>query len=221
MLVLVACAISFLVLKPVYFFSYGIDSNLSWTLSALSHWVLITILLVPIVVALNVWKKRVANSITKIFLVIAVYGLYFAMNPIYQGDYSRTDESLSITSNSLLSEILAKKPDFDGVVCIASPGCPHCKIATAYRLKPMKNRSEIDVAIYLAAEDSMAIDYYIEETGAGELDYYLVQDPEGMHELSRGSYPTFIYIKEGEIIHRWSNDNLGYPALDWIESGLK
>jgi hypothetical protein len=84
----------------------------------------------------------------------------------------------------------------------------------------LKKRSDVDVAIFLAAKDSASLDYYIEETGASELDYFLVQDPEGMHELSRGSYPTFIYIKNGKIIHRWSNDNLGYPALDWIESGL-
>jgi hypothetical protein len=212
--------ITFIILNPVILFSYGIELNVSWTFSALSHWFVLTLLLLPTLLLLRFEKSKVVNIVVKITIVLAVYGVYFAMNPIYQGDYSKKDEELSVSNNSLLSQVLQANPTFNGVVCIASPGCPHCKVATRYRLKPLKKRSDVDVAIFLAAKDSASLDYYIEETGASELDYFLVQDPEGMHELSRGSYPTFIYIKNGKIIHRWSNDNLGYPALDWIESGL-
>ena len=214
--------IGFLILSPTFLCSYGVDNQFSWTISALSHWILIILLLIPLFIVFNPWKKKLLNWITKLSITLLSLGSYFAMNPIYQGDYSKTGEPLSISKdNSLLNTILSQSPNFDGIVCIVSPGCPFCKIAARERLKVMKQRAtDIDVAVFISATDSSAISYFISETDAPELTYFLVEEPEGMHALTLGSYPTFVYIKNKTILHKWSNDALGYPALDWIESGL-
>jgi len=210
-----------LIIFPKLLFFKGLESGFSWTISALSHWIILIIVVVLIMLSLKLKIKKVYSIIIKLIILIGILGSYFAQNPIYQGDYIKVDTELNISDNSLLTTITNTNPDFNGIVCIASPGCMFCKEATRDRLKKIKVRSDIDVAVFLAAEDSAAIDFYIKETNAPELTYFLVEDTEGMNEIAQGRYPTFIYIKDNKIAYKWSNDNLGYPALDWIESGLK
>lgn len=219
-LVLLVCS-ALLIMYPHYFVVRAIDSGYSWTISALSHWILLLIISLLFVLLVQLKIKKVWVILIKIVVPITILGVYFAQNPIYQGDYIKVDTELNISDNSVLTTISKTNPDFNGIVCLASPGCGFCKEATHTRLKRIKMRSDIDVAVFLAADDSSAIDFYISETDAPELEYFLVEEQEGMNELTQGRYPTFIYIKDNKIAYKWSNDNLGYPALDWIESGLK
>jgi hypothetical protein len=214
-------AILYLIIYPTELIRYGILNGWAWTLSSFSHWILILILSILIAYILPLKTKNWKTLLLRIAIPVVFGSIYFARNPIYQGDYSKTGMALEITDNSLLQEILDEQPDFDGLVCIAAVWCPYCKEATRQRLKIMKRRKpELEIAVYLADKDSMAIDRYIEETGADNLRYFQVKDSSGMIALSAGAYPTFVYIKNKRIIHAWRNDEMGYPTLDWIENKL-
>lgn len=207
---------------PFEAYRWGIANNVSWTLSALLNWLILILFSAIVVSSLRrVSKNRLLNLTIKTLVFCLPLGIYFARNPIYQGDYIKTDTEISDSENSIVKTIVASKPDFNGIVCIASPGCGFCKEATKHRLKPIKSRTDINVAIFLAVKDTAAIDYYISETNAPELDYFLLEEVDGLNEITQGRFPTFIYVKDKRIAHIWSNDNLGFPALDWIESGLK
>lgn len=210
-----------LIIFPDVLYNYGISGGWSWTFSALSHWIGILVLSTVGVILLPFQMKKIYATLLKITVVLALLGGYFFVRPIYQGDYKKADRELNDATNSVLTEVLAAKPGFEGVICIASPGCPFCKIATRYRLKEIKRRTNLGVGVFLAAKDSSAITAYSEETESPELDYFLVENTDGMNQMSEGRYPTFLYIKNKKIVHKWSNDNLGYPALDWIESGME
>ena len=74
---------------------------------------------------------------------------------------------------------------------------------------------------FIFSLDSAKIDNFIQETGASNLTYILAPDEKGTLELCQGRFPTFFYLKNNNVIHKWDNNNIGYPAYDWIEDGLK
>jgi thiol-disulfide isomerase/thioredoxin len=222
LIALLIVPIVYLIIKPVELVIYGILNGWGWTFSSFSHWILIIGLSVLIAILLPFKSTNWKTVLVRILVPLLFGGIYFARNPIYQGDYSKRGTDVEITDNSLLNEILQEEPNFDGVVCIAAVWCPFCKEATRQRLKIMKKRKpELQIAIYLADKDSTAVDRFIEETGADDLSYFQVKDSSGMIALSGGAYPTFAYIKDKKIIHIWRNDEMGYPTLDWIENKLK
>jgi hypothetical protein len=49
----------------------------------------------------------------------------------------------------------------------------------------------------------------------------LNSNPEGGLDIDEDVIPVFIFIRDAKIVHLWRNEQLGFPALDWIESGLK
>jgi hypothetical protein len=220
LLIFLVGIITYLIIYPIELIRFGILSGWGWTFSTLTHWIVITGLSIVIAVQLPV-KKNWKTTMLRICIPFLFGGIYFARNPIYQGDYAKKGTEMNLADNSLVKEITAINPDFDGIVCIAAVWCPFCKEATRQRLKIMKNRKpDLDVAVYLADKDSTAIDYFIQETGADNLQYFQVQDSSGMVALSHGAYPTFVYIKNKKVIHKWRNDQMGYPTLDWIENKL-
>ena len=142
--------------------------------------------------------------------------------PIYSGDYNKEGKAVSIEKNSLLDVILASQPNYDGLICIASPSCPFCKDAVSNRLRVMKERNpKLAIGVALFTSDSSNITRFQKETDSKNLDYFLSPDIKGTIDLCKGAFPTFIYIKNKKITHIWGNSQMGYPALDWIEAGLE
>jgi hypothetical protein len=217
-------ASTLLIIYPDYFSLKGLEYGFSWTLSMLSHWLLIALTSSLSVLICPLSFKR--SFLLKLLVPLVFLGIYFAVRPIYEADYVKRDTALEIKEHSVLTTILNKNPNYNGVVCIAMTGCGYCKIATRNYLNRLKERNKgIDVGVLLTTTDSSAIDYYISETNAGELDYFLMDNNEKasheINELTKGRFPSFIYIKNSTILHKWSNDNLGFPALDWIENQLE
>jgi hypothetical protein len=190
-----------------------------WTISALTPWLLLFALSFTIMYVL-LRKLRLQKG--KWFLVlipILFLGFNFIMNPIYEADYIKNGEELSIKNHVLLDSLNNRTSSFTGLVCIADIGCPFCKIATKNRLNVIKERfPESEIFITLNSINQEYIDQYISETDAVNIGFLKFDKSKEILELSRGVFPSFILISDGKIIHRWSNSQLGYPALDKIES---
>jgi hypothetical protein len=203
-------------------FNVGVDANLSWTFSSLLTWIIVLLLSVVAVLTLrNLITAKLVKTLFTFLLPLLLLGLMFAVNPIYVGDYVKKGEALNIDNHVLLDILEDYKSDFDGIVAVVDYNCPFCRIATKERLKKIQTRNnKIDLVLTLNTSNQEIIDDYTESTESESL-YYLVHQPEkDIIDLIKGAYPSFVYIKNGKIIHKWKNSELGYPALDWIESGL-
>lgn len=193
-----------------------------WTISALTPWLLLFALSFTIMYVL-LRKLRLQKG--KWFLVlipILFLGLNFIINPIYEADYIKNGEDLSIDDHILLDTLNNRSKSFTGLVCIADLNCPFCKRVTKERLNVIKERipnSEVFITLNSSNQDD--INQYVNETNAVDIDFLKIDRSKEILELSRGRFPSFILVENGSIIHRWTNSQLGYPALDKIESYLK
>lgn len=203
-------------------FNAGIDANLSWTFSSLLTWIMVLLLSVVVVLSLRtlITVKWVKNMFI-LLLPLGLLGLMFTVNPIYVGDYVKEGEALNIDDHVLIDIVEAYKSDFNGIVAIVDYNCPFCKIATKERLTKIQARNnKIDLVLTLNTSDQEKINRYAASTSSKSL-HYLEHKPEAdIINLIKGAYPSFIYIKNGKVVHKWRNSELGYPALDWIERGL-
>lgn len=203
-------------------FHYCVSSGFSWTFAALSTWITLLVCLIFILwISFRAKEKKVLQIIIGCSLSIALLVGNFIVRPIYQGDFNKEGKPLNISKNSLLDLILNQNSDYDGLICIASPTCPHCKKAAKERLKVMKERNaSLQIGIALYTKDTMRMNNFKKETETQTLPYYLIQDAKGAMELCHGAFPTFIYIKDKKVVHVWQNNEFGFPALDWIENKL-
>ena len=203
-------------------FHYCISAGYSWTFSALSSWIIIFICTVLILwITIRSKERRLLHIIIGASLSIGMLVGNFIVRPIFQGDYTKKGQTVTISENSLLSIVLEKNSNYDGLICIASPSCPFCKEAAETRLRIMKERNpKLQIGIALFTSDSSHIEQFQSETETENLDYYLSPDEKGTIDLCHGAFPTFIYIKDKKILQIWTNGEMGYPALDWIENGL-
>lgn len=220
---LIICTLAFLpLLKPSFLFDKLLQSNASWTLSFLSNWIVVFIcgLIAGIILYKNL--KGIQKYIFSLLVFLTPLGIYFAVNPIYEGDFRKKAITRDIDKNDILSDVLAYKKDFNGVVCVASNSCPYCVVAVRNHIRLLHSRNKAqDVLVFLSYGDETVIKEFREKTESSNVPIIVNTNAEGKIDLETAAIPAFIYIKKGKIVHQWRNDDMGYPALDWIESGLK
>lgn len=198
-----------------------LDWGFSWTLSALTPWILVFALSFTIMYVLLRKLRLQKGKWILILIPLLFLGFNFMINPIYEADYVKNGDELSIEDHLLLDTLYNRKESFTGLVCIADLGCPFCKMATKNRLNVMKERlPKSNIYITLNSSKQDYIDQYIQETDAHNIDFLRINESKELLELSQGVFPTFILIDNGKIVHRWKNSQLGFPALDKIESHL-
>lgn len=220
---LIIFALAFMpIWKPSFLFDKLLQSNVSWTLSFLSNWIVVFVfgLLAGLILYKNLIGIR--KYVFSILVFLTPLGVYFSMNPIYEGDFRKKATSRDIDNNDILSDVLAYKKDFNGVVCVASNSCPYCVMAVRKHIRLLHSRNKVqDVLVFLSYGDETVVKEFREKTESTNVPIIVNTNVEGKIDLETAAIPAFIYIKKGKIVHQWRNDDMGYPALDWIESGLK
>lgn len=200
---------------------WSIGTGFSWVFAYLLQWIII--LLVSFLLARSLFKNL--NSHFRIWLPILAFlilpGAFFAVNPVYQGDFNKRGLEKDISENQILTDVFNAYPDFTGFVCVASPSCPYCVEAVRTKIKFIHKREKIQTLVYLGAGDESIANQFKDLADAPDVNVVLNSNPESGIQLGESVIPVFIFIRDGKIVHLWRNEQLGYPALDWIESGLK
>ncbi|MCB9185765.1 MAG: hypothetical protein H6601_03380 [Flavobacteriales bacterium] len=196
----------------------------SWTMSNLLPRVFvimstaaILILLLPLLNLSKLTKAVVG------FLISAIcIGGYLSINLPYIDDWVRGGESLKgkLEGNQIELYLNSAQPNYDGLVFMALPNCPYCFQAFP-KLEMLKHRDpNLDVSVFVSARDSAGLNFFNEHIGSTTIPVYLIDDRDQATALSNGKFPTFLYFKEGKVVYRWSNNQFGNPALDWVENRL-
>lgn len=199
--------------------TFGVTNlDLSWTASSILPKASIVIFSImgSLLLFQSVKKKWIWT------IPIICFGIAFTSSPIYQGDYNKlgSDEMASLDTNSFILSIEKQDPKLTGLIALVSPSCSHC-VDAAERLTLLQTRSpNLNVSYLIFAYDSLKAKYFKKITNPKKSTYYSSTDTDVIYPINYGSFPYFLYFKNGKVIHRWRNEQMGYRALDWIENGL-
>jgi hypothetical protein len=222
-LLLVVC-LGFITLKSDYLIYLGITSlSFGWMTSYLFPKVLVvTVAFVLIAIIWSMLRMSIGYKFLIGFLILGLsVGGYLIVNPPYI-EWTKTGTDLTDATSGIPIEayLNQNQPDFDGILCLALPGCPHCEVAVSKLALVKKRVPKLEVLVFVFTDDSSRVGSFQKETGVDELPFVMVPDPATSSVLCQGSFPGFLYFKNGKIVHRWFNSEFGYPALDWVEAGL-
>ena len=157
------------------------------------------------------------------FLIIGLpIGFYLLVNVPYIDDWTKTGTKLiNEESNSIEIFLQETQPEFEGLICFALPGCEYCDLAIP-KLELLHDRNpNIDLIVFVFSKDSTVLDSYKNQSVGSSLNYLAVPAPSESIQLNSGHFPSFFYFKNGKLTYRWLSGEFGYPAFDWVESGLQ
>ena len=129
--------------------------------------------------------------------------IYFALNPIYQGDL--VDLSYKPKTSMRLSQ--SKK-----LVVIALPGCKYCSESTQH-MKGIKPYTKVPIEYWVLGSDSSDLKTYQALVG-NKINCQLKSNLTEVIPITEGSFPTYVLIEHGKITKAWHNDAFGVRALN-------
>ena len=188
------------------------DLGFSWTWSKLFPYLFFPFL------GFVIWllfRKRVGNrGVRYALLVLSItlpFGIYFAVSPIYEGDFS--NDSVQV---ELLPELQSNGPK---LTVIAIPGCPFC-MESIQRMKDFKKRNpELEIEYRVCSRDPDALVLY-KDVADGAFPIVLAENTEQMVSIAGESFPSFV-LTDGHTAKRWSNRTFGLAAMDEVEDSAK
>lgn len=203
-----------------FVFNLALRMGFSWVVAYLTPW--IVVVLSSIAAAYIVFKRT--NQLRRLWLPVVVFAVipafHFVLNPVYQGDFNKIGREIELEENLILGDVLNFNSDFDGIVCVASPSCQYCIEAVRTKIRHLHQRGKIDVLVFLGFGNDTILNQFRVDANAFELPIVLNSNPALGIDIDESVIPVFMYIREQKIIHIWRNDQLGFPALDWIENKL-
>jgi len=183
----------------------------SWTISKALPYV---IFLVVGLVLFFLFRKKVKSRLGKVLLslvIIVPVGVYFAISPIYEGDFSNDYRTVSALDSLDFSS--------DELTVLAIAHCPYCA-GSIEKLNKMIERTEAERInfVVITDQDDVLINY--EELACDEISFTTVPSFEKYESISTGRFPTFVY-SDGKELSIWHNDGFGVRAIDWVEEQLE
>lgn len=190
--------------------SFFLKLGSSWTVSKVLPYIIFVILgLILYLILIN----RVRRKWSKLWLSVAIFApvsVYFALNPIYSGDFSnryrevQVSDSVDVANNAL--------------TVIAIPNCPYCA-QSMETLRSLARRTNVDTIFFrVLTVDSTLLENYnaiagskVKVSNEVNIKEYIV--------LSKGRFPTFVY-NDNLTMRIWSNEGFGARAIDWVEGKL-
>ncbi len=192
-----------------------LNAGFSWTMSKLLPYITLVIegiLLAYLFAKGFKLKTKVAKMLVLLVLFAAPFTTGFVLNPIYEGDFS-SEGSAAVSDKVKLDE------KYDLLV-ITIPGCPYC-LASIEQLKIIKKRTpNAHILFSVCSKEKRDLELY-RTLIDGKFDIALAADVEASVKLAEGHFPTFVQIKKGLPVQKWSNDQFGAGAMDHFESEVK
>lgn len=200
--------------------TFFLNLGLSYTWSKALPFIIF--ILLGIFVGLFLFKrsKSVVMKIVSIITIFIPFGIYFAINPIYDGDFNNTARIVERTAD--MSELNGTK-----LVVISLPGCRFCKESIPL-LKEVKERHKnIEVEYVVVSSNSSDLKFYL-ETSKGVFPVRLAENVEAMGRIATDDqgysrFPTFVLVNNDKKMDtwNWSTNTFGISALDKVVGSFK
>ncbi len=194
--------------------SFGLSVRLSFTFSKILPYMLEFFAVTLII--FNVYRQYLMGTsltirrLVSILILFGGSGIAFAVNPIYEGDFSHQYREIALAGENAGTFK-------HGLTMIALPGCPFCY----EKLEEMKRVStiypELPMFVLVINDDSLALESYREASdGMMQVDHF----PKStlLKSIIKDGYPNLIYKSKNEssTLINWSNSGFGSASWDYI-----
>lgn len=203
----------------IYFFKSFemelLNGGFSWTMSKLLPYLIAVIegLMLAYSFANGFkFKPKVVKILAVLLLFAAPFAVGFILHPIYEGDFS--SEGTEVKASTV------KVDEKYDLLIVTIPDCPFC-LESIFRLKQIKQRNpSVKMLFSVCTTNKQKLSLY-KELIAGDFDIALAEDIEASVKLAEAHFPTFVQLKKGLPVYKWSNDQFGAGAMDEFESTIK
>jgi len=189
-----------------------LNLGFSFTLSkALCYLVFILLGLVVTVIFNKTVKKTSVGKVQKLVIGIVLFILpfssYFALNPIYEGDFSNNSYTVNSTTNF---------PRRKQLTIIALSNCPHC-IQSVELTKILKKKNPaMKIEYWILSNNPIHQLKYQKLLGKTAKAKLKQANANELSILSKGSFPTFVLSENKKANKAWNNDAFGVVAMDKV-----
>ena len=172
-------------------------------------------ILIGIVCAKLLSKHISASKIIRILFITLItilpFGIYFAINPIFQGDIS--NEGINIKNNLDI-------PKNKDLLIIALADCPFC-IQSQNTIKIIHQKNKKIKAEYLIVNGTKQDSIRYARMLNGFASCRTIKNSIPLLQSIQGSFPSFILVRKGKLNKVWSNNTFGVRAWDEVVSCIE
>ena len=187
--------------------------GLSFTASKFSPYLLSFFL--GIVFSKLLYRHISASKIIRILFITLItilpFGIYFAINPIFQGDFS--NEGVFIKKKLEL-------PKNNDLLIIALADCPYC-IQSQETVKLIHQKNTKIKAEYLIVNGTKQDSISYARMLNGFASCRNIKNSIPLLQSIQGSFPSFILVRKGKLNKVWSNNTFGVRAWDEVVSCIE
>lgn len=216
---MIRIALSVLTLAALIFFhnsiiSFGLNIRLSFTFSKILPYMFEFFAVCLIIY--NVYRQYLVGTSLTIRRMVSMLvlfggsGIAFAINPIYEGDFSHQYREISLAGENA-------NTFQHGLTMIALPGCPFCfeKLEEMKRVKAIY--PTLPMYILVINDDELALESY-REASKGMIEVDLFPKSTLLRTIIADGYPNLIYKSRGDgsQLINWNNSGFGSASWDYI-----
>ncbi|WP_107039855.1 hypothetical protein [Brumimicrobium mesophilum] len=200
--------------------STGLEFKLSFTFSKILPYMLEFFAVCLII--FNVYRQFLMGTsltirrLVSILILFGGSGIAFAVNPIYEGDFSHQYREVALYGEN--ADTFQR-----GLTMIALPGCPFCfeKLEEMKRVKAIY--PELPMYVLVVNDDELAAENY-REASEGMIEVELFPKSTLLRNIVGDGYPNMMYNSgnKGSKLINWNNSGFGSASWDFIleEEGL-
>ena len=156
-----------------------------------------------------------ASKIIRILFITLItilpFGIYFAINPIFQGDFS---------NEGVLIKKKLELPKNNDLLIIALADCPYC-IQSQETVKLIHQKNTKIKAEYLIVNGTKQDSIRYARMLLGFASCRTVKNSIPLLQSIRGSFPSFILVQNGRLKKVWSNNTFSVRAWDEVVSCIE
>ena len=156
-----------------------------------------------------------ASKIIRILFITLItvlpFGIYFAINPIFEGDIC--NEGISIRNNLDL-------PKNKDLLIIALADCPYC-IKSQKTIKIIHQKNKKIKAEYLIVNGTKQDSISYARMLNGFASCRNIKNSIPLLQSIQGSFPSFILVQNGRLKKVWSNNTFSVRAWDEVVSCIE
>ena len=187
--------------------------GLSFTLSKFIPY-LLTILIGIVCAKLlskHISASKIIRNIFITLITILPFGIYFAINPIFQGDFS---------NEGVLIKKKLELPKNNDLLIIALADCPYC-IQSQETIKLIHQKNTKIKAEYLIVNGTKqdSIRYALMLNGFASC--RTIKNSVPLIQTIQGRFPSFILVRKGKLNKVWSNNTFSVRAWDEVASCIE
>lgn len=191
-----------------------LNMGLSWTMSKLLPYILMILIGIILVIITLQRLKNLKPKLFRVIIGLLVLTLpfvgYFALNPIYEGDFSKGNV---ITIDNEMNP--------NKLTVIAMSGCPFCQQAIGLLNQMQERNPKMEIDFLVASENPNSLKSYqkVASQFPIKINIALAKDPKKLSQVALGSFPSFV-IKTENDWKIWSNNQFGVMAMDQVEGNF-